>query len=135
MMEKVILCIDDEKIILDSLRMQLRRELGYQYGLELAENAEDGLALMEELTDSGVKVIVILTDWLMPGMKGDEFLIKVHQRFPGIVKIMLSGYVDDESIAKAYKEANLFKYLRKPWESEELVSTIRQGLTLLDEKA
>ncbi|HRG09578.1 MAG TPA: response regulator [Cyclobacteriaceae bacterium] len=134
-MEKVILCIDDEKIILDSLRMQLRRELGYQYGLELAENAEDGLALMEELTDSGVKVIVILTDWLMPGMKGDEFLIKVHQRFPGIVKIMLSGYVDDESIAKAYKEANLFKYLRKPWESEELVSTIRQGLTLLDEKA
>lgn len=129
------MCIDDEKIILDSLRMQLRRELGYQYGLELAENAEDGLALMEELTDSGVKVIVILTDWLMPGMKGDEFLIKVHQRFPGIVKIMLSGYVDDESIAKAYKEANLFKYLRKPWESEELVSTIRQGLTLLDEKA
>lgn len=134
-MEKVILCIDDEKIILDSLRMQLRRELGYQYGLELAENAEDGLALMEELTDSGVKVIVILTDWLMPGMKGDEFLIKVHQRFPGIVKIMLSGYVDDESIAKAYKEANLFKYLRKPWESEELVSTIREGLTLLDERA
>jgi len=134
-MEKVILCIDDEKIILDSLRMQLRRELGYKYGLELADSAEDGLALMEELTDSGVKVIVILTDWLMPGMKGDEFLIKVHQRFPGIVKIMLSGYVDDESIAKAYKEANLFKYLRKPWESDELVSAIKEGLTLLDEKS
>lgn len=133
-MEKVILCIDDERIILDSLRIQLRRELGYQYGLELAENAEDGLALMEELTDSGVKVIVILSDWLMPGMKGDEFLIKVHQRFPGVVKIMLSGYVDDESIAKAHKEANLFKCLRKPWDSEELILTIREGLVQLDKQ-
>ncbi|MCW5910057.1 MAG: response regulator [Cyclobacteriaceae bacterium] len=133
-MEKVILCIDDEKIILDSLRIQLRRELGYQYGLELAENAEDGLALMEELTDSGVKVIVIVTDWLMPGMKGDEFLIKVHKRFPGIVKIMLSGFVDEASVARAYKEANLFKCLRKPWESEELVRTIREGLNQLDKQ-
>jgi len=130
----VILCIDDERIILDSLRIQLRRELGYQYGLELAENAEDGLALMDELSEAGVKVIVILTDWLMPGMKGDEFLIRVHQKFPGVVKILLSGFVDDDSMARAYKEANLFKCLRKPWDSEELMQAIREGLNQLDKQ-
>lgn len=133
-MEKVILCIDDEKIILDSLRLQLRRELGHKYGLELAENAEDGLALLDELAGSGVKVIVILSDWLMPGMKGDEFLIRVHQKFPSVVKILLSGFVDDESVARAYKEANLFKCLRKPWDSEELIQTIREGLNQLDKQ-
>lgn len=133
-MEKVILCIDDEKIILDSLRMQLRRELGGKYGLEFAENAEDGLALMEELSDSGTKIIVIVTDWLMPGMKGDEFLIEVHKKFPGIVKIMLSGFVDEESVQRAYDEADLFKCLRKPWDREELIQTIQQGLTKLDNK-
>lgn len=134
-MEKVILCIDDEKIILDSLKMQLRRELGSKYGLEFAENAEEGLDLMEELSDSGTKIIVIVTDWLMPGMKGDEFLIEVHKRFPGIVKIMLSGFVDEESIQRAYdEEADLFKCLRKPWDREELLQTIQQGLEQLDGK-
>jgi CheY-like chemotaxis protein len=133
-MEKVILCIDDEKIILDSLKMQLRRELGAKYGLEFAENAEEGLELIEELSDSGTKIIVIVTDWLMPGMKGDEFLIEVHKRFPGIVKIMLSGFVDEESVQRAYDEANLFKCLRKPWDREELLQTIQQGLEQLDTK-
>lgn len=133
-MEKVILCIDDEKIILDSLKMQLRRELGTTYGLEFAENAQEGLDLIEELSDSGTKIIVIVTDWLMPGMKGDEFLIQVHKRFPGIVKIMLSGFVDEESIQRAYNEADLFKCLRKPWDRDELLQTIREGLEQLDDK-
>jgi response regulator RpfG family c-di-GMP phosphodiesterase len=64
----------------------------------------------------------------MPGMKGDEFLIHVHQQFPNIITIMLTGQADESAIKRAKEQANLHSCLFKPWSEEELVETIKSGL-------
>lgn len=130
--KKLILCLDDEKIILDSLRMQLKNELPDDYIFEFSQDGEDGLSIIDEYYEEGIGVVVIVSDWLMPGMRGDEFLVRVHQKYPSIVKVMLTGQADEAAIERAYKEANLFKLLRKPWEKEELVKTINDGLKTMD---
>ncbi|MCB0478361.1 MAG: response regulator, partial [Crocinitomicaceae bacterium] len=80
--KKTILCLDDERTILTSLKGQLRRNFGSEYGYEFAESPEEALELIEELKQEDIDILLIVSDWLMPEMKGDEFLIKVHQKFP-----------------------------------------------------
>jgi CheY-like chemotaxis protein len=64
----------------------------------------------------------------MPGMKGDELLIKVHQNYPRIHKVMLTGQADEQAVNRAKQYANLYSYLPKPWNSQELIETIRSAL-------
>lgn len=131
MLKRAILCVDDEKIILDSLKTQLRQEFGDAFMYETAENASDAEEIIEEIIENGTTMIVIVSDWLMPGVKGDELLIKIHARYPDIVKILLSGQASEEAIQRAYDEANLHKCLSKPWDEQELIQTIKSGLDLL----
>lgn len=130
-MDKAIMCVDDERMILDSLKSQLKRHYGNQYHLEMAENADEALEIISELNEDGVKLLVIVSDWLMPGIKGDEFLIKVHQSFPGIVKLMLTGQADSDSIENAKNNANLYACISKPWTEDELFCTLDVALSSL----
>lgn len=131
MAKKSILCLDDEQTILTSLKGQLKRNFGSEYAYEFAESPDEALELIQELVDDGVEILLIVSDWLMPEMKGDEFLIEVHKKFPGIVKIMLTGQADGEAVKRAEQEANLFKCLSKPWNETELIETIQSGISLL----
>jgi len=128
MKRKVILCVDDEKFILDTLRTQIVNHYGANYECEIAENAEDAMELIEEFQMDEQFVIVIVSDWLMPGVKGDELLINIHKRYPNIVKVMLTGQADADAIAKTTKEAALHRCLQKPWSEAELIETIESGL-------
>ncbi|MDM8549684.1 response regulator [Desulfobacterales bacterium HSG2] len=128
MPKKVILCVDDEKIILDSLKSQLKKRFGSKYTYEVAENADEAFEVIEDILEDGLEVLVIVSDWLMPGMKGDELLARVHDMFPSIVKVMLTGQADEEAVENAKKNADLHRCLYKPWTEEELVDTIRSGL-------
>ena len=128
-MEKgVLLCVDDEIIVLTALKDQLRRAFGSDFHIDVAESAEEALELLDELALDGHKLLVIVSDWLMPGMKGDEFLIEAHKRFPSVVKIMLSGQAESAAVDRARREAGLHDFLAKPWNAEELVESIRLGL-------
>ncbi len=128
-MEKgVLLCVDDEIIVLTALKDQLRRAFGNGFHIDVAESAEEALELLEELALDGHELLVIVSDWLMPGMKGDEFLIKAHQRFPTVIKIMLSGQAESAAVERARREAGLHDFLAKPWNAEALVESINQGL-------
>ena len=128
MAEQIILCVDDEEIVLNSLEMQLKEQFGEKYIYEFAENAEDALEIIEELNEENIEVLVIVSDWLMPGLKGDEFLIKVHQKFPNIVKVLLTGQADKEAVERAKVLANLHKCIHKPWKTSELIDSIKSGL-------
>lgn len=123
-----IICVDDENIILDSLKEQLEKYFGNDYIYETAENGEEGLELIEELLEDEIKILIIVTDWLMPGINGDKFLIKVHQKYPSIVKIMLTGQANEEAINNAKKNADLFAVINKPWAEDELFEIIKSGL-------
>ncbi|HYQ59314.1 MAG TPA: response regulator [Draconibacterium sp.] len=128
MKKKAIVCVDDESIILESLGEQIKNIFGNEYIYESAENAEEGLEVIEELTKEDIDVLVIVSDWLMPGKKGDEFLIEVHKKFPKIVKVMLTGQADESAINNAIKNAKLHAYLSKPWSTKDLEQVIKTGL-------
>jgi CheY-like chemotaxis protein len=131
MTKPVILCVDDEVVVLRSLKAQLKQSFGNNYNYELAEDANEALELIEELAHDNISIVLIVSDWLMPGMKGDELLIKVHQKFPNVVKIMLTGQADPEAIQRAKIHANLHTCLHKPWSETELVETIKSSLAKL----
>ncbi len=130
MNKPVILCVDDEPDILHSLKMQLKNEFKNDYFYELAESADEALDLLKDFQEE-VQVIVVISDWLMPGIKGDELLIKVHQKYPKIIKVMLTGQADAAALQRAVKEADLYCCLYKPWKSKELIETIKSGLAKL----
>jgi CheY-like chemotaxis protein len=128
MAKNVILCVDDETIILESLQEQLERHFGSGYLYEIAENAQDGMEIVEELTSDGIKILIIVSDWLMPGIRGDEFLIRVHRKYPSIVKVLLTGQANEGAIKRAEQEAELFAVIHKPWSDAELFNIINAGL-------
>lgn len=128
MKKKGILCIDDEPMILESLKEQIEANFGQELIYETAQNADEALEVLQEMQENGVDILVMVSDWLMPGMKGDEFLVKAHKAFPGIIPIMLTGHATDEAIENAQRNANLFSCISKPWQEDELVATIRNAI-------
>ena len=131
MSKPVILCVDDERIVLDSLRTQLAAAFGDAYIYERAEDAEEALDVINDLNEEGISVILIISDWLMPGLRGDELLIQIHKNYPNVIKIMLTGQADEVAIERAKKQANLHSCLSKPWLESDLLETIKSGLSKL----
>jgi DNA-binding NtrC family response regulator len=64
----------------------------------------------------------------MPRIKGDEFLVRVHKRFPKVALIMLSGQASPEAIERAQKEANILAFVQKPWDKDYLMGLIQKAL-------
>lgn len=124
-----ILCVDDDKSILISLKAQLNHYLGDQFQFEFAECAEEAWEVIDELLASGETIAVIISDWIMPRIKGDEFLIGVHEKHPEIVKLMLTGHAEEDAIKRATKDANLAACLNKPWDIEVLIETIHSNVS------
>ena len=130
MNKPVIVCVDDEADILNTLKMQLKNEFKDNYFYELAESGDEALEVIEAFPEED-QVIVVVSDWLMPGIKGDELLMIIHQKHPKIVKVMLTGQADTTAIQRAVKHANLYCCLYKPWKGEDLIKTIKSGLAKL----
>lgn len=125
MERKAIICIDDERIILDSLVEQLEKYFGSAYIYEPAESAEEALELVDDLEDEDIEIAIIVCDWQMPGMKGDEFLLKMDLKYPKAVKILLTGQADEALVFNLKQEADKFQTVQKPWEKDELVNAIK----------
>lgn len=123
--QRAILCVDDEAIILITLQQELRRKFGDQFKYETALNAEEGMEVIEELASLGVSVILILSDWLMPGIKGDEFLLEVHRKYPQIRSIMITGHVDNEAAERVKREAGTYAVFSKPWDLNKLMEAVK----------
>jgi CheY-like chemotaxis protein len=128
MSKAAIICVDDEVVVLESLEIELKKAFGSDYIYEFAESADEALEIIEELNEEEVDVLLIISDWLMPGMKGDELLINIHNKYPQLVTVLLTGQADQEAVERAQEQANLHAYLHKPWKSNELIQTIKTGL-------
>lgn len=131
MPKPAILCVDDEVAVLESLEIELQQAFEGNYLYEFAESAIEALEIIEELCQDEVNILVIVSDWLMPGMKGDELLIKIHQQYPQIVTVLLTGQADKLAIERTKKYANLHAFLEKPWQNHELIEAIKSGLAKL----
>jgi PAS domain S-box-containing protein len=124
----VVICVDDEPIILESLKIELKKALGEEHLLETAEGGEDALELVEELLGEGREIVAVISDYLMPNIKGDELLKQIHRISPKTIKIMLTGQADLEAVANTIKHAKLYRYIAKPWQSEDLKLTLKEAI-------
>ncbi|MFK5970029.1 MAG: hybrid sensor histidine kinase/response regulator [Candidatus Marithrix sp.] len=121
----VILCIDDETILLDALKCQLKDYFAGKYRIETVESAEEALEVIEELEEDKIELPVVICDQIMPGMKGDELLVEIHTILPATLNILLTGQADVDVIGNAVNKANLYHYIAKPWEPTNFNLTIK----------
>ena len=119
--EVKILFVDDEPNVLRALG---RLFLDEEYTLLQAESGEEGLRLLAE--EEPVQLVV--SDYRMPGMNGVDFLKNVCERWPETVRIVLSGYADTAAVVAAINEGQIYKFIPKPWNDEELKVTIAKAV-------
>ena len=119
-------CVDDEVTVLETLREQLREHFGETHEIEVASSAEEALELIDEIHASEGLIEVIITDQVMPGMKGDEFLEQIHQKLPDCIKILLTGQAGLDSAIHAINKGGLNRYVEKPWNMENLKADIKE---------
>jgi CheY-like chemotaxis protein len=122
---KAILCVDDEPIIVLSLKRELQLMFGKQFVYESAQGAEEALEIIDQLLAEDIQTILVISDWLMPGMKGDEFLRVLRARHPETKGILVTGQADAQAIRSVLEEATAVAVLRKPWNSAELKGLIQ----------
>jgi two-component system, sensor histidine kinase and response regulator len=127
-MKQAIICVDDEDIILEALKDQLGPFFENQFLIETSTTAEEALEIYDELVSGGYEVPVVISDYLMPGIRGDEFLIKIHERNQNVLKILLTGHANIDGIANAINNANLYRYIPKPWDRDDLILTVREAI-------
>ena len=119
--KETIILVDDEEMVLTSLRSILTLET--DYNVHSFTSANEALGY---ITDNEVDLVI--SDYLMPEMDGISFLAKVRDIKPEIPRIILTGYADKENAIKAINEVGLYQYIEKPWDNEDLMIIIRNGL-------
>lgn len=119
-----ILIVDDEANVLKALRRLLRKE---PYRVLTAGNAEEGMSL---LTDNDVHMVI--SDQRMPDMSGVDFLHAVKTKHPEVLRVVLTGYTDIDSITESINKGHVFKFFLKPWDDTNLKMEIRQALKHYD---
>jgi DNA-binding response OmpR family regulator len=115
-----VLLVDDDESILRALVRLLRRE---PYDLETASGADEALRILEARSAD-----LVMSDQRMPGRTGVELLREVRHRWPATIRVILSGYTKVNTIIDAINDGEVYKYLTKPWNDEELKLNLRRAL-------
>ncbi len=126
----IILCVDDEREVLDSVQSDLEFLNGL-FDLEVTESAQEAQEVVGETLKENRKISIVLCDHIMPDILGVDFLISLNQNeyTKGAKKILLTGLADQEATIKAVNNADLDHYIAKPWKKEELNSIVIHHLT------
>ena len=114
-----LLVVDDEINILHSLYDLFRLD----YKVYTARSGAEGLRILDEN-----EVHVVMADQRMPEMTGVEFLAKVKEQYSDIIRLVFTGYADVRAVVDAINQGNVFRYISKPWEPEELKSIVAQSM-------
>ena len=116
-----ILCVDDEASILNAL---VRIFMDSPYEILTADSGEKGLIVLEQTP----QIQVVMSDYRMSGMNGVDFLREVCKKWPDTVRIVLSGYADTASVVAAINEGEIYKFIPKPWNDDEIKVTISNAV-------
>jgi CheY-like chemotaxis protein len=119
-----MLVVDDEPDNLDLLYRTFRRDFNVL-------RAESGIHALEVLSAEG-EVAVIISDQRMPEMKGTEFLSRTVPKFPDTVRIILTGFTDVEDLVEAINSGQVYKYITKPWDPNELKAVVQRAADTYD---
>ena len=116
-----ILIVDDEDMVITSLRAYLRLETDYH--VEGITDPDDASKYLEQNA-----VDVVVSDYLMPKMNGIQLLARAKQFQPEATRVLLTGHADKQSAIQAINEVGLFQYVEKPWDNTQLLMVIRNGI-------
>ncbi len=119
--QPVILVVDDEEMVLVSIKSFLMLETDYE--VITCKGPAAGLEVVKERT-----IDLVISDYLMPEMDGISFLMQVKLLQPHTIRILLTGYADKENAIKAINEVGLYQYIEKPWQNADLLLVIKNGL-------
>ena len=120
----VVLVVDDEVAVRNALVRTLRKE---PWRVLVAASAREGLSILGE-----TKVDLVISDHRMPEMTGLDFLKRVRAEYPDTVRIMLTGQADMDTVIAAINEGEIYRFITKPWNDEDLRITLRIALSQLD---
>ncbi len=121
-----ILIVDDEEEILHSLRGLLRMA----YEVHTATNGHEAHKILEQ-----EPIHVILSDQRMPEIEGVELLSQARGERPGAIRVLFTGYTDVKAVIKAINQGQVFRYLTKPWDPDELQAVLREAFAEYDRQA
>jgi len=124
MTTRTLLLVDDEENILRSLERLMRQD---GYTILRASSGEAGLDILKQHS-----VGVIMSDQRMPGMTGVEFLSRVKELYPHIVRLVLSGYTELNAVTDAINRGAVYKFLTKPWEDDLLRENVREAFRFFE---
>ena len=124
----IILCVDDDSTVLAALRSVLSSHFGSEMEFEFAESGDEALEIDAELRAQGRELGLVISDFMMPGLRGDELLVRLHATSPNTVKILLTGQSDLTGVKRAINDANLYRFLEKPFLNEDIVLTVRGAI-------
>ncbi len=125
---KAILSVEDDQEALNALRMQLDRNFSDDYLLEFAQNVDEAIAVIDDLIAREVNVILLLSDWFMPGKNADVLVNHIKSKNPNVRVIVLSGQLDIAKAGQMLEERVIDRVIMKPWDEAELVSQIKTFL-------
>ena len=123
-----ILCVDDDSTVLQALRSVLSTHFGAELALEFAQSGEEALEIAGDLKAQDRELALVISDFMMPGLRGDELLVRLHELSPNTIKILLTGQSDLTGVKRAINDANLYRFLEKPFLNEDIVLTVRSAI-------
>lgn len=123
MSKHCLLVIDDEPNVCDSIHDLLRHD----FRVLKANSADEGYRLMRDN-----EVHIVLTDQRMPQITGVELLTSVRAKHPQAIRMLFTGYADLEAVIAAINQGRIFRFLKKPWQPEELQAAIREAAAEYD---
>jgi two-component system sensor histidine kinase/response regulator len=126
-MQAAIICVDDERSILTALQQQIMRAFSDIYTLEFAESGEEALEITEDFLANNISLAAIITDEMMPGMKGHELIERIAKLSPETPCILLTGYAQSE-VMNNITSSNMAHCVSKPWDAAELIDLVKKSI-------
>ncbi|MFN5296637.1 MAG: response regulator [Flavobacteriales bacterium] len=122
---KAILTVEDDQEALNALRMQLERNFTNDYVLEFAQNVDEAISVIDDLVKENIELILLLSDWYMPGKNADVLVNYIKGKNPGVRVIVLSGQLDTSKAGKMLEENVIDRVIMKPWDESNLMNQIK----------
>ena len=119
MTKPIILTLDDDLNVLQSIQQDLRSQFGSKYKIVRADNGSAALEMITEFQRRGNSVALFLVDQRMPQMSGVEFLEKAKEIYPEAKRVLLTAYADTDAAIQAINSVQVDYYLLKPWDPPE----------------
>ena len=129
-----ILIVDDDLILLESLKMQLESFLPSEYLLEAASSFEESVFISNDLAEQNIPIAIVITDFNLENYKGTDVIRMVRNKNPNNINAILTGQYDTMAIQELVNEIRLDFFFNKPWHFEELKNFVEKSIKIYEKR-